>query len=136
MVGNQFAGELGFEMMAGVRLEPSRRRRAGDLRGVMFVVSASGQLGNECLKLPDDLAVRDNLVDSMSRERSLDKINKLSAGHRIKFVEHSRHLLAERLETAQDVAVAGDEEATALLDVAQRSSPLVWLDLRDAITWG
>jgi len=29
------------------RLEPSRRRRAGHL----FVVSASGQLGNKCLKL-------------------------------------------------------------------------------------
>src|SRR6516162_11335909 len=91
----EFKVAFAFHLSADLphRLEPSRRRRAGDLRGVMFVVSASGQLGNKCLKLPDDLAVRDNLVDSMSRERSLDKINELSAGHRIKFVAHSRHLL-------------------------------------------
>jgi len=44
-----FALHLGADLPH--RLEPSRRRRAGDLRGVMFVVSASGQLGNKCLKL-------------------------------------------------------------------------------------
>jgi hypothetical protein len=38
----------------------------------------------------------------------------------------SRHLVAERLETAQDVAVAQDEAATALLDVAQRTKPIVF----------
>jgi hypothetical protein len=35
-------------------------------------------------------------------------------------------LVAERLETAQDVAVARDEAATALLDVAQRSKAIVF----------
>jgi len=44
-----FALHLGADLPH--RLEPSRRRRAGHLRGVMFVVSASGQLGYECLKL-------------------------------------------------------------------------------------
>jgi hypothetical protein len=44
-----FALHLGADLPH--RLEPSRRRRAGHLRGVMFVVSASGQLGNNCLKL-------------------------------------------------------------------------------------
>jgi hypothetical protein len=41
-------------------------------------------------------------------------------------LERGRHLVAERLEAAQDVAVARDEAATALLDVAQRSKPIVF----------
>jgi hypothetical protein len=40
--------------------------------------------------------------------------------------EHGRRLLAERLETAQDIAVARDEAATALLDVAQRTKSIVF----------
>src|SRR5215467_13897499 len=44
-----FALHLGADLPH--RLEPSRRQRAGHLCGVMFVASASGQLGNECLKL-------------------------------------------------------------------------------------
>src|SRR6516225_5668003 len=44
-----FALHLGADLLH--RLEPSRQRRAGDLRSVMFAVSASGQLGNKCLKL-------------------------------------------------------------------------------------
>jgi len=35
-------------------------------------------------------------------------------------------LIAERLEAAQDIAVARDEAATALLDVAQRTKPVVF----------
>jgi hypothetical protein len=35
-------------------------------------------------------------------------------------------LVAERVETAQEVAVARDEAAAALLDVAQRSKPIVF----------
>ena len=45
----------------------------------------------------------------------------LAVDYRVVDVEHSCHLRAERLETAQDVAVARDEAATALLDVAQRT---------------
>ena len=35
-------------------------------------------------------------------------------------------MIAERLEAAQDIAVARDEAATALLDVAQRTKPVVF----------
>ena len=35
-------------------------------------------------------------------------------------------MVAERLEAAQDIAVARDEAATALLDVAQRTKPVVF----------
>jgi hypothetical protein len=41
-------------------------------------------------------------------------------------VEGGRHIVAERLEAAQDIAVARDEAATALLDVTQRSKPIVF----------
>jgi len=50
----------------------------------------------------------------------------LAVDYRVVDVEHSCHLRAERLETAQDVAVARDEAATALLDVAQRTKPIVF----------
>jgi len=50
----------------------------------------------------------------------------LAVDYRFVDIEHGRHLVAERLEAAQNVAVARDEAATALLDVAQRSKPIVF----------
>src|SRR6516164_10270680 len=55
------------------------------------------------------------------RSAGLVSHDHLAVDYRVVDVEHSCHLRAERLETAQDVAVARDEAATALLDVAQRT---------------
>ena len=41
-------------------------------------------------------------------------------------IEDGSDLLAERLETAQDVAVARDEVAAALLDVAKAPEPVIF----------
>ena len=50
----------------------------------------------------------------------------LTVDYRFVDIEQPANLVAERLETAQDVAVARDEAATALLDVAQRSKAIVF----------
>src|SRR5215472_4965819 len=41
-------------------------------------------------------------------------------------VEHGRHLVAERLERAQDIAVARDEAAAVLLKIAEAPKPIVF----------
>ena len=41
-------------------------------------------------------------------------------------VEHGRQLLAERLEAAQDVAVARDETATTRLEVAEATETIIF----------
>ena len=41
-------------------------------------------------------------------------------------VEHGRHLVAQRLEAAQDIAVARDEAAAALLNIAQTPEAIVF----------
>ena len=50
----------------------------------------------------------------------------LAVDYRVVDVEHSCHLRAERLETAQDVAVARDDAATALLKIAQAPKAIVF----------
>ena len=50
----------------------------------------------------------------------------LAVDYRFVDVERGRHPVAERLETAQDIAVARNDTAAALLDVAQRTKPIVF----------
>jgi len=50
----------------------------------------------------------------------------LAVDYRFVDVEHGRHLIGERLETTQDIAVARNEAATALLKIAEAPKPIVF----------
>jgi len=50
----------------------------------------------------------------------------LAVDYRLVNVEYGGHLVGQNLETAHDVAVARDEAATALLDIAQRTKPVIF----------
>jgi hypothetical protein len=50
----------------------------------------------------------------------------LAVDYRFVDIEQPASLVGERLETAQDIAVVRNEAATAPLEVAQRSKPIVF----------
>jgi hypothetical protein len=50
-------------------------------------------------------------------------------------VEHGRHLVAERVTAAQDIAIARDEAAAALLEVAEASKAVI-LDVEQPVGKG
>ena len=54
----------------------------------------------------------------------------LAVDYRFVDVERGRHLVAERLETAQDIAVARDEATSTLLVVAETPEAIV-LELKE-----
>ena len=49
----------------------------------------------------------------------------LAVDYRFVNVEHGRHLVAERLEAAKDIAVARDEAAAAFRDITEAPEPIV-----------